>query len=125
MFEHMTAVQVAVYAVAGAGNLLLLIILIIVLMNWNSALIRASSRIFQLLTLFFISMMLSSSVLYAYVPSIDQSYICDLRPWFTCISIMGVLSGKYLFFSVRIRLDIDIDLVVHWFIDFYLNFNSK
>jgi hypothetical protein len=97
MFEHMSAVQTAVYAVAGAGNGLMLVVLIVVLINWNTALIRASSRVFMVLTLFFICLMLSGSVLYAYVPALSESYICHLRPWFTCISIMGVLSSKQIY----------------------------
>jgi hypothetical protein len=94
MFEHLTAVQNAVYIVAGVGNLLMLGCLVAVLLNWNTALIRASSRVFMLLTLVLISLMLCGSVLYAYVPALSESYICHLRPWFTCISIMGVLAGN-------------------------------
>jgi hypothetical protein len=94
MFEHLTAVQNAVYIVAGTGNLLMLGCLVAVLLNWNTALIRASSRVFMVLTLVLISVMLCGSVLYAYVPALSESYICHLRPWFTCISIMGVLAGN-------------------------------
>jgi hypothetical protein len=94
MFIHDQTIQNVVYIVAGIGNLLMLGCLVAVLLNWNSALIRASSRVFMVLMLVLISIMLSGSVLYAWVPASDQSYICHLRPWFTCISIMGVLAGN-------------------------------
>jgi hypothetical protein len=89
----MESVQLAVYIVAGCGCGLVLICLIAVIVHWNSALIRASSRSFMCFTLFFITVMLTGSVLYAIVPS-NETYICHLRPWFTCISIMGVLAGN-------------------------------
>jgi hypothetical protein len=94
MFVHDEIIQNVVYIVAGIGNLFMLGCLVAVLINWNTALIRASSRVFMVLTLVLISIMLCGSVLYAWVPSLDESYICHFRPWFTCISIMGVLAGN-------------------------------
>jgi hypothetical protein len=81
-----------VYIVAGIGNLLMLCCLVAVLVNWNTALIRAGSRVFMVLTLVFIAIMLCGSVLYSYVPALTETYICHLRPWLTCSSIMGVLA---------------------------------
>jgi hypothetical protein len=92
MFVHDETIQNVVYIVAGIGNMLMLFCLVAVLLNWNTALIRASSRVFMVLTLVFIAIMLCGSVLYSYVPALTESYICHLRPWLTCNSIMGVLA---------------------------------
>jgi hypothetical protein len=92
MFIHNETIQNIVYIISGLGNILMLACLVAVLLYWNSALIRASSRVFMVLILVFIAIMLCGSVLYAYIPALSESYICHLRPWFTCTSIMGVLA---------------------------------
>jgi hypothetical protein len=92
IYEYDTSIQNVVFGVAGAGCFLTLCVLLLVVKHFDSALIRASSRSFMLLTLIFILIMLTGAVLYAIVPALSESYICHLRPWFTCISIMGVLA---------------------------------
>ncbi len=57
----------------------------------SSNLIRASSWVFLVLTLFFLSCLQAGAILYAIVPQSSESSVCILRPWFSALSLMGIL----------------------------------
>jgi Leucine-rich repeat (LRR) protein len=85
------ALQIVIYILAALCCLAVLIISIVVFFKRESTLIRASSKLFTFITLFFIFALSAGSVLYAIIPNNGDDHICTARIWVSCISIMSVL----------------------------------
>lgn len=92
LFVTSIGIQTVVYILSALVSSLLLLTILIVVKKRNTLVIKSSSFPFCLSILFFLLLMSFSSIFYGFYPQ-DHFWVCDARPWFTSISLVGVLSS--------------------------------
>lgn len=93
IWKPSSGLQIAVYALAGVVTFIALVVLLIMFVHRNKVVVRSSNVTFCILMLLFCAVMASTSVFYALVP--DEHYICQLRIWFTSLTLVGILASLF------------------------------
>ncbi len=80
------------YAASALVSAVVIVICLVFIIHRNSVLVRASSRLFTSFILLNLLFMSITASLYAIVPEIGESKICNARLWCSSLSLMSVLA---------------------------------
>jgi hypothetical protein len=95
IFKLASGVQIVLFVVAGICSALLVSILILIIVFRNYVIFRAASIPFCTCIVAFGIMMTTTSVFYG-LSAEEGDWLCHIRPWTSCISIIGLLACLYI-----------------------------
>jgi len=91
-FEVSTGIQSAAYAIIGLMSMLIIGVTYLVVKKRTSLIIRSASFPFCFMMLLCMILLSAGSIFYVITPQQTKA-ICHLRPWFTALPLMGILSA--------------------------------
>lgn len=92
LFEFSSGIQILVYVLSGATFATLTALLVLIYSKRFSLVVKSSSAPFCLTMIGFLQILSIASIFYAISPE-NSRWVCHIRPWLTCFSLVGVLSA--------------------------------
>lgn len=91
LFQYSNPIQIVVFSFSAVSFLIVSVVTYIIYVKRTSLIVKSASAPFCFLILLFLMNMAIGSIWFAFSP--ENKAMCHLRPWFTTISLIGVLSA--------------------------------